>query len=102
MLKMAQEPLAPLSLEFFFHKRRNYLASYKFTRDYLSWCADHCDENKDFHCFSQSDSFACFKECRIEPEKTIAKTIEFTTYHIEIPPNCFVFFVTFVWEMVQS
>ena len=28
-----------------------------------SLCADHCNENKGFYYFSQSESFACVKEC---------------------------------------
>ena len=29
----------------------------------FSWCADHCNQNKHFYCFSQSKNFACVKEC---------------------------------------
>ena len=31
---------------------------------FQAWWADHCNENKDFYCFSQSKSFACVKEYR--------------------------------------
>ena len=34
-----------------------------------SWCADYCNENNDVHCFGQSESFACVKEYRKEPEE---------------------------------
>ena len=34
-----------------------------------TWCADHCNENEEFYCFSQSNSFASVKKCGKEPEK---------------------------------
>ena len=38
-------------------------------RVYPSWCADNFNEDTGFSNFSQSEGFACFKECEKEPDE---------------------------------
>ena len=47
---------------------RSSFQSFVKTLSYWVWCAEYCNENKDFYYFSQSKRFACVKECGKKPK----------------------------------
>ena len=61
----------------------------------LPLCADHYNENKDLYCFSQSNSFACIKECGKELEKQQIKQKRPSFDKGDFPQNLFCFHCNF-------